>query len=135
MRLIVQFAIALRNALSKRSGHGDTAASRLELETAIGDAVSMDADVLLSLTPDSVSTMLMVGDIDASVAEYIVHALMLDSAYLSEDGYDELATLRRQQAEAVGRTFGVVYDPGRLGVLLEPAGTLGSGEQGRLESR
>lgn len=122
MRLIIQFATALRDALGKRDEHHDAAASRLRLEAAIGDAVDMDADVLLSLTPDSVSTMLMVGDLDGSVAEYIVHALMLDSAYLAEDGYDELATLRRQQAEAVGETFGVVYDPGRLDVLLDPTG-------------
>jgi len=134
MRLIVNLAIAMREALARSGGLSDTAGQRLHLEDAIGEAADMDPDVLLALAPESISTMLWLGNLNDSVAEYIVHALMLDANYLDEDGYDELASLRRQQAQAIASSFDFPYDPSRLDLLLNPTGAASDEERDELEA-
>ena len=135
MRLLVGLAVAIREALEKHGAQTDNSGSRLQLETAIGVAADMDPDVLLSLAPESISTILWLGNLNDSVAEYIVHALMLDSTYCAEDGYDSLAALRRQQAEAITESFGFAYDPDRLEVLLNPTNAKDEEERAELEAQ
>lgn len=122
MRLIVMLAAALRAAAQREGGvTPDPTAKRIALEDAIGQAADMDPSVLLSLEPESVSTVLLLGQIDDSVAEYICHALMMDADFLEEEGYAEAADLRRRQAANVAASFDFIYDPGRLPALIEAA--------------
>ena len=119
MRMFIAFAQAIREALAGHAGH-DNALARHQLESSIGTAADMDPDVLLALAPESVATVLSLGAMDDKVAEYIVHALMLESGYLAEDGYGSKSALRRRQAEEVARAFDITYDPARLEALLNP---------------
>ena len=120
MRMILMLAAAIREALLKgESGADRSEMDRMALEDAIGMAADMDASVLLALEPESVSTVLLLGQVDDSVAEYLVHAMMLDASYLEEDGYADMADLRRRQADSVAESFGLNYEPGRLPQLLE----------------
>lgn len=135
MRLIVGLAAAIRQALEKHDRQQDSQSSRLQLETAIGIAADMDADVLLALEPESVATMLLLGSLNDSVAEYIVHALILDSQYLLEDGYEDLSLLRKRQAEAIAESFNFPYLPERLDILLNPTGAQSPQERLELEKR
>lgn len=117
-------AAALRAATQKEGGlDPDPEAKRLALEDAIGAAADMDPSVLLSLEPESLSTMLMLGQINDSVAEYLCHALMVDAEFLEEEGSFDLAELRRRQVENIAMTFGCEYDPADLPALLEAAGS------------
>lgn len=133
MKMFVQLAAAIRRAVERHDGHldEDTEASREGIEEAIGLAAEMDSQVLLSLEPESAASILWLGNINDSTAEYIVHSLMLDADYLDEDGYSQVAALRRRQAGAIAETFKLVYDPGRLDALLNP--TDAKTEQERIE--
>lgn len=122
-RMMVIFAKAFRQWLERRAGGGveiDNETARENLEDAIGEAAEMDKDVLLALDPESMATILWMGSINDSVAEYIVHALMIDAESLDEDGLHDTAELRRQQAQALASHFGFTYDPDRLEALLDP---------------
>jgi len=134
MRAIVQLAVAIREALqNNKGGVRDSQASRDQLEEVIGVAADMDSSILLSLSPESVASMLQLGATDSSVAEYIVHALMLDADYLEGDGYRELALLRRQQAIAITEAYDFPYAQDRLPALLNPTGAADEAERDRLE--
>ena len=86
IRLMVAFAAGLRRALELH-GKRDNASARFALEETIGTAADMDPEVLLALEPASMAAILSLGAMDASAAEYIVHALMLDADYLEGDVY------------------------------------------------
>lgn len=119
IRMFIAFAAGIRNALEKHAGH-DNQLAHFQLESTIGDAADMDPDVLLALEPQSMATILTLGSMNDSVAEYIIHALMLESEYLEEDGYTSKAALRKRQARALAGAFSVTYDPERLKALLNP---------------
>ena len=133
IRLMVAFAAGLRRALELH-GKRDNASARFALEETIGTAADMDPEVLLALEPASMAAILSLGAMDASAAEYIVHALMLDADYLEGDGYRELALLRRQQAIAITEAYDFPYAQDRLPALLNPTGAADEAERDRLES-
>lgn len=135
VKMFIRFAAAIRKALEEHDPDIDTEASRFALEDAIGTAADIDADVLLALEPESVANILILGSLNDSVAEYIVHALMLDADYLEEDGYTDLARLRRQQAIAITEGFGFPYDRSRLDELLNPTGAKDERERCELEAQ
>lgn len=134
IRLMVAFAAGLRRALELH-GRRDNASARLALEETIGTAADMDPEVLLALEPASMAAILSLGAMDASVAEYIVHALVLEADYLEDDGYVAKAGLRRQQARSVADAFKVEHDPSRLEDLLNPTGAQDEEERLALEAR
>lgn len=135
MRIFLGFAEAIRQALEQHRTHEDAELSRAGLEEQIGMAADMDPDVLLALEPESCATILMLGTMDDSLAEYMVHALMLDVDFLDEDGFHETASLRRQQAEAIGEAFHTPYRRDRLDDLLNPLGAKDEKERIELEAQ
>ena len=77
-----------------------------DIEKSVGDAVNIDPDLLFNLEPDSAVQMLDLGDIDDSVAEYIVHAIFLEATMLESQENFAKARLRREQAVAIAKYFG-----------------------------
>lgn len=134
IRMLIAFAAGIRNALEKHATH-DNQLARFQLESTIGDAADMDPDVLLALEPQSMATILTLGSMNDSVAEYIVHALMLESQYLEDDGYASKAALRKRQAMALADAFSVTYDPERLQALLNPLDAKDEAEREELEAQ
>ena len=89
MKIILALAMAISEAMEARRIDRDNRFARLRLEESIGIAADMDPDVLLKLGPESLADILLLGSLNDSVAEYIVHALMLESKYLDDDGFGE----------------------------------------------
>ena len=90
---------------------------------AVGDATDIDGATLLSLSPESIASVMQVSGVDPRVSEYIARSLLLASGYLGEAGEHELAALRAEQARALA----VAYDldlpgtPEELALLLDEA--------------
>lgn len=124
MRLILGFfqtvCIVVRRAEKEKDPEG---AADL-LERAIGDATELDGDVLLSLSPDSIASILQVSGTDPKVVGFVAHALLLESHYLMMACDFARAELREQQARALAEAYGVDLPddpPEAEGLLLDAA--------------
>lgn len=106
MRLIMDFMQGIRLSLERaESGHDPASAADL-LDNAIGSATDIDPATLLSLTPDSIASIMQVSGVDPKVTEYIARSLLLSSRYHADAGDGATAALRRDQGLAVARAYG-----------------------------
>ena len=62
------------------------------------------------MAPESMAAMLQLSQPDPQLMEYVSRSLLLSSRYSSEAGDSSIAALRREQAYAVARAFGVDLD-------------------------
>ena len=106
MRMLLQFFQAIKRSLELRNSQGDPKDAADMLEVAISDAVEMDGEALLSLSPDSIAQIMRVTGTDPAVTQYVAHSMLLESVYLSESGQDELSSLRAAQARAIAAEYG-----------------------------
>ena len=105
MRMFLQLGYILRKSWL---GHFDNSFEELEeIENAIGDAVDMDHKLMFSLTPESVVSMLQIGDFDPELGGYIVRALFYEADLLEKLGRIGTADLRRAQANAIAEAYSV----------------------------
>lgn len=94
-------------------------------KTPWGEATDIDGATLLSLSPESIASVLQVSGTDPHVIEYVVRSLALASVYLRESGDEEqLADLRLQQARALADAYGLYLpdNPEDLADLLDDEG-------------
>ena len=112
MRILLQFAEIIRRSWMKADKERDPRRAADMLEDAIGQATDIDGGALLSLSPDSMASVMQVSGVDPRVTEYIAHSLLLASGYLREAGEDELADLREQQAHAVAGAYDIELPDG-----------------------
>lgn len=111
MRMIMQLIEGIQRSMEKADGdEEDPSAAADMLEGVVGAAVDMDGGVLLSLSPDSIASVLRATGTDEGVTEYVARSLYLESAYLSESGDTARAQLRRDQALALADAFGFSID-------------------------
>lgn len=110
MRMIMQLIEAIQRSINMARNNEDPAASAQMLEDAIGAATELDGGVLLSLSPDSIAEILEVSGTDPAVVEYVGRSLYLESTYLAQAGKMELATLRAEQALALGEAYDFSLD-------------------------
>jgi hypothetical protein len=109
MRMIMQFVVALQRALRD---HNLSAAEKADsLEQAVGDAVGIDPQMLFSMDPDSMVSLLQLGDFDENLGGYVVRSMYFEADILEEAGYTQSADLRRSQADAIVRTYGLAVTP------------------------
>lgn len=106
MRLLLDFAAAIRRSIERTEHQRDPETAAHMLEVAIGNATDIDGAVLLSLSPDSIATILEVSGTDPQVTEYIARSMLLASRYQEEAGNAELAKLREEQAYAIAEAYG-----------------------------
>ena len=71
------------------------------LEQAIGEATEIDGEVLLSLAPESIASVLQVSGTDPKVVGYVAHGLLLEAHYLMLACDFARAELREEQARAL----------------------------------
>ena len=107
-RLFAVLAAAIRRSIFMEKNDPRGAADTLE--EAISAATDIDGAILLSLAPESMSSVLQVSGVAPKVCGYIAHTLLLESQYLEEAKDEGLAGLRRQQAEAIAEAYGVDLD-------------------------
>jgi hypothetical protein len=103
MRMILLFVKFLRQALGQR--HKDPRTSAMELEQNIADTVDIDANLFFSLAPESMVTLLQLGDFDARLAEFMVRAMALDVEFLEAAGLKQSAELRNAQLVALANAY------------------------------
>lgn len=77
-----------------------------EVEDALGELLELDPDMLLSLSPDSLVTMIALGGHGDAFGDSIAYVLARLGDAEAERGDKETAALRRQQARAVALGFG-----------------------------
>ena len=104
MRIILQFVAALKRALRHQNIRPEDKAA--DLEQLIGEAVNIDARLLFSLAPESLVSMLQIGDFDEGLGGYILRSMYLEADLLEEAGLYERANLRRSQADAIVKAYG-----------------------------
>lgn len=76
------------------------------VEQDVAGLLDLDPEVALTLSPDSLVTMMVLSGMGDSVAAYVAYALTrLADAYEAQGDVDT-AALRRAQAAAVGESFG-----------------------------
>lgn len=105
MRIISQLFAALRRSWERASGQEDPDGAARMLDEAIGEATELDGEALLSLSPDSMASILQVSGTDPQVSEYVARSLLLSSRYHGQAGNADLANLRRQQAYALAEAY------------------------------
>lgn len=76
------------------------------LEQAIGEATEIDGEVLLSLAPESIASVLQVSGTDPKVVGYVAHGLLLEAHYLMLACDFARAELREEQARALADAYG-----------------------------
>ncbi len=76
------------------------------LEQAIGEATEIDGEVLLSLAPESIASVLQVSGADPKVVGYVAHGLLLEAHYLMLACDFARAELREEQARALASAYG-----------------------------
>ncbi len=105
LKIIMQYGEALRRSWTKAKNECDPKGAAETIERAVGEAVEIDGDVLLSLSPESIASVMQVSGVDPRITEYIARSLLLTSSYLFEAGDKELAALREQQAYAIADAY------------------------------
>lgn len=111
IRMFMQLFEGISRAM-QRAGRGEVSPEQAAqmLEDTLEHATTVDGGVLLSLTPDSMADILDVSGTDPRVAEYVGRTLYLEADYLDQCEKNELATLRREQARALGKHYGFSLD-------------------------
>lgn len=110
VRLIMRLIEAITKSLHRSKDDDDPQGAAEMLESAIGEATDIDGAVLLSLAPESIASIMQVSGVDPRVAGYVARSLKLESEYLVQAGNPSLAALRLQQAEALGKAYGVDFE-------------------------
>ena len=105
MRLILQLVAAMRRSMEKAGKENNPKVAAEQIESSIGEVTEIDGDVLLSLAPESMASVLQVSGTDPRVAEYIARSLLLEAEYLCEADENEKAQIRKEQALALGEVF------------------------------
>lgn len=129
MRLIYQLGAAMRRSWEVSKNKEDPEDAANMLEAAIGVATDMDANILLSLAPESIAQIMNVSGVDPKVTEYIARSMLLEASYLDDASNTQLADLRRGQARAIATAYGFSlpegsYDPESLLVDSDADGNL-----------
>lgn len=109
LEVIAQFVDAATEALGLAHKRHDPQAAQ-EAEEAVAGLLDLDAQVALSLSPDSLVTMMLLSGIGDSLAEYVTYTLRELGDVYEEMGNAQVADLRHQQALAVAESFGVDPD-------------------------
>ncbi|WP_239442997.1 hypothetical protein [Gordonibacter sp. An230] len=107
MRILLQFAEVVRRSWTKAEKERDPRRAADMLEDAVGEAVDMDGEALLSLAPDSVASVVQVSGVDPRVVDYVARSLLLASRYLRDADEHDLADLREKQARALADAYGL----------------------------
>ena len=109
LELISQFAAAVKVSLRRAKKDLDPEACQ-DVERSIGELLELDYNTAMSLSPDSLVTMMVLSGIGDSVASYVCYSLTQLSDVYSRRGDEDLAQFRMAQAKAVSESFACDLD-------------------------
>ena len=120
--MIVQFTQSIVEAMVKSRGGAQQDAVAM-YEEVVGRALDMDAQTVLTLTPESLVTLVRLSAVDESLAVYAVYSLMRAAEIYDAEG-DATGSLRAQQARAIADVYGfpVTEVPEEVVRKMEEAG-------------
>ncbi len=105
LEIIQQFVESISRSLRLALEDHDLAAAE-DVEAAIGEMLQLDAETAMSLSPESLVTMMQLAGTGDALSGYVAYALArLGDAYEAA-GETALAAARRDQAEFVAESFG-----------------------------
>lgn len=104
LEIVSQFAEALAESLGLAVSGEDGGCERVEQD--IAGLLDLDPQVALSLSPDSLVQMMVLSGIGDSIASHMCYGLEHLADVYERDGKEDLAIVRRAQAEAVAQSFG-----------------------------
>lgn len=106
MRLILGYFKTIVIVIKQGEKEKDPEGAADLLEQAIGEATEIDGEVLLSLAPESIASVLQVSGTDPKVVGYVAHGLLLEAHYLMLACDFARAELREEQARALADAYG-----------------------------
>ena len=109
MRMILQLVRVLRRSLARQFPNRATELE--DIEGSVAESVALDPRLMFSLTPESLVSLLELGNFDAQLAGYVVRSIYYESDLLEADGQLSKAELRREQADAIAVRFGLEVKP------------------------
>ena len=127
MKLILGYFKTIIIVIKRGEKEKDPEGAADTLEQAIGEATEIDGEVLLSLAPDSIASILQVSGTDPKVVNYVAHGLLLEAHYLMLACDFARAELREEQARALAAAYGFELpdDPAEAEELLREAAEQG----------
>ena len=109
LELISEFCEAVSRALRHALEGGGTK-SCAEVEEQIASILDLDQELALTLSPDSLVSMMVLSGVGSSLAEYVAYALSELSDVYDDLGEDHLSRERLAQAAAIAESFGLSLD-------------------------
>ena len=85
MKLILGYFKTIIIVIKRGEKEKDPEGAADTLEQAIGEATEIDGEVLLSLAPDSIASILQVSGTDPKVVNYVAHGLLLEEGGSTAD--------------------------------------------------
>lgn len=107
MKMLIDLAAAIRRSLSAAREEDDLDSACKTLENTISSATDLDGSVLLTLSPESIASVLQVANTDPRVVIYIAHSMLLQSHYLEKLGDATKSELRKSQALALSSAYNI----------------------------
>lgn len=78
----------------------------VQVETAVSELVGLDPKTALALSPDTLVQVMVLSGVGFEVAGHAAYALDRLADEYEDVGNDDLAAMRRMQAEAIAESFG-----------------------------
>lgn len=103
MRQIMLFVEAIRRMMLEQEREPGESAE--ELETSLANALEIDPGLLSRLAPESLVTVLQLGNFDYGMAPYVARGLGLAAYFHEQAGDLKLAELRVGQLDALARAY------------------------------
>ncbi|MCL2806970.1 MAG: hypothetical protein FWD27_02200 [Coriobacteriia bacterium] len=105
MRMILQLTRVLRRSLFQEYATPDMEIR--DIEGRVAEALDLDPRLMFKLEPESLVSLLQLGNVDPKLAIYAVRSIYYESDLLEEQGDLERAELRRRQADAIAEAYGI----------------------------
>ena len=105
LMVITEFVRTVTEAL--RLSHFDRSEEAFQqVEAAVAELVGLDAQTAMSLSADSLVQVMVLSGVGAGVAGHAAYALDRLADEYEDAGQEDVAEVRRAQAEAIAESFG-----------------------------
>lgn len=109
MRMILQLTRALRRSLERQYSTPESEIA--DIEGKVAEALELDSRLMFKLEPESLVSLLQLGNVEPRLAIFAVRSIYYESDLLEEQGNLETAELRRQQGDAIAAAYGIDVTP------------------------
>lgn len=110
MRMFMQLAAAMKESLLRARGENDPRVAADMLDAAISEQQRWMVAFFCAWRQNRWQQCCQLSQPDPQLMEYVSRSLLLSSRYSAEAGDLSISALRREQAYAVARAFGVSLD-------------------------